>query len=611
MATMLEKVSRYLPLILLITAIAALLQVALQVGHVFSSQNIGVWLNRNSNLIWWIVAGACFVAWTLVVLAYLRHTNRLPARLTKWKTLMDILDRLTNRREVERRIDAQPEALYIDAEALAETLRSKVVGQDRVCLELATQIRRRLALEHRGKPIGVFLFAGPPGSGKTYLGKTLADAVGRKLLHFDMTQFSSGSFASTSLFGAARGYVGSNTYGKLTAGLRDTPDAVVLLDEFEKAHSDVHKNFLTAWNDGFITEASDGQQISTTRSLFVLTTNAAVDALAGLAREYADNPDELRRAADAVLRAAGFAPEVLSRIDRIFVFEPLSGLNIARVAALEIESMIQGYGLEIGVGGINPQILLDLSTKEAVKTIARGMPGVSGVTNARVYYPPRAAAGAPSARHSLRPLYSGRMIHAQFGHIAPRECVSVSVVIACDKREAFAQGSEATKQSILSLRGEMDCFANARNDGFKMRGCLKFESVSADYAYLSSSPLRGASCSGRQNGLLRNFEPLSPYRHGRSIALVIPIRTPARTSTLRGRAYSAIGGASSASPLCAWVMARASVSLPGPEHSDRSSCIPRRRRMAGMPWVGCKARISTAAAEPSFSQTKLTHQWMP
>jgi ATP-dependent Clp protease ATP-binding subunit ClpE len=360
MAALLEKVSRYLPLILLITAVAALLQVAVQVGHVFSSLNLGVWLNRNSNLIWWTFAGACFVAWTLAILAYLRHTSRLPAWLTRWKTLMDILDRLTNRRELERRIDTQAEAVYIDADALAETLRSRVVGQDRVCRELAAQIRRRLALEHRGKPIGVFLFAGPPGSGKTYLGKTLAYAIGRKLLHFDMTQFSSGSFASTSLFGAARGYVGSTTYGKLTAGLRDTPDAVVLLDEFEKAHPDVHKNFLTAWNDGFITEASDGQQISTTRSLFVLTTNAAVDALAGLARQYSDNPDELRRAADAVLRAAGFAPEVLSRIDRIFVFEPLSGLDIARVAALEIESMIQGYGLEISAGGINPQILLDL-----------------------------------------------------------------------------------------------------------------------------------------------------------------------------------------------------------------------------------------------------------
>ena len=308
------------------------------------------------------IAGA--VAWAFIILGVLRRTDFLPSWLTKWKLLMDILDRLTNRQELERRMSKEVDAVFIDAEALAQALQSRVVGQDRVCSELAAQIRRRLALEHRGKPIGVFLFAGPPGSGKTYLGKVLADAIARKLLHFDMTQFSSGAFASTSLFGAARGYVGSTSYGKLTAGLRDTPDAVVLLDEFEKAHADVHKNFLTAWNDGFVTEASDGRQISTTRALFVLTTNAAVDALADLSRQYANDPDQLRRSADAALRTAGFAPEVLNRIDRIFVFEPLSGLDVARVAALEIESMIQGYGLEISVGGINPQILLDLVERQ-------------------------------------------------------------------------------------------------------------------------------------------------------------------------------------------------------------------------------------------------------
>ena len=362
MATLLEKVSRYLPLIILIMAIAALLEFVSKAGHAFSSLNPGAWFARNSTVVLWTVAVACALAWTLVFLAYLRHVDSLPDWLTRWKTLVNVLDRIANRRELDRRIDK--EAVYIDAEALAETLRGKVVGQDRVCHELATQIRRRLALEQRGKPIGVFLFAGPPGSGKTYLGKMLARSVGRKLLHFDMTQFSGGSFASTSLFGAARGYVGSTTYGKLTGGLRDNPDAVVLLDEFEKAHSGVHKNFLTAWNDGFITEASDGRQISTTRSLFVLTTNAAVDVLAELGQQYADDPDELRRAADGALRAAGFAPEVLSRIDRIFVFEPLSGLDIARVAALEIESMIQGYGLEISSGGINPQILLDLVNRQ-------------------------------------------------------------------------------------------------------------------------------------------------------------------------------------------------------------------------------------------------------
>jgi ATP-dependent Clp protease ATP-binding subunit ClpA len=364
MTALLEKVTRYLPLILLVVAIVGLVQVALQLGYLFSATNLKAWFHGHSAALYWSLGIAGVVAWTLVILGFLRRVLSLPSWLTKRKLLMDILDRLTNRQELERRISKEVDAVFIDAEALAQALKSRVVGQDRVCNELAAQIRRRLALEHRGKPIGVFLFAGPPGSGKTYLGKVLADAIGRKLLHFDMTQFSSGAFASTSLFGAARGYIGSTSYGKLTAGLRDTPDAVVLLDEFEKAHADVHKNFLTAWNDGFVTEASDGRQISTTRSLFVLTTNAAVDALADLSRQYANDPDELRRSADAALRTAGFAPEVLNRIDRIFVFEPLSGLDVARVAALEIESMIQGYGLEISVGGINPQILLDLVERQ-------------------------------------------------------------------------------------------------------------------------------------------------------------------------------------------------------------------------------------------------------
>ena len=93
------------------------------------------------------------------------------------------------------------------------------------------------------------------GQDAQYLAKQLAVAMDKKLLHFDMSQFSRGNSAATQLFGSSKGYVGSDTYGKLTAALRDMPDSVVLLDEFEKAHPDVHKNFLTAWNDGFVTEA--------------------------------------------------------------------------------------------------------------------------------------------------------------------------------------------------------------------------------------------------------------------------------------------------------------------------------------------------------------------
>ena len=98
-----------------------------------------------------------------------------------------------------------------------------------------------------------------------------------------MSQFGQ-PHAAASLFGQARGYVGSTSYGSLTAALRDQPESIVLLDEFEKAHPEVHKRFLTAWNDGFVTEVSDGARVATTDAIFILTTNAASRRIGEMAR---------------------------------------------------------------------------------------------------------------------------------------------------------------------------------------------------------------------------------------------------------------------------------------------------------------------------------------
>jgi ATP-dependent Clp protease ATP-binding subunit ClpA len=188
------------------------------------------------------------------------------------------------------------------------------------------------------------------------MAKKMAEYLERKLLHLDMTNFSS-AHAASQLFGSPKGYVGSDTYGKLTAGLRDIPHALVLLDEIEKADPEVVKKFLTAWNDGFITEQSDGKTISTVKAIFVLTSNAAVDALDDLAKQYADSPDDLRRSAVQALKEARFAPEVLNRLDRIFVFKRLEGKDIARVTGLGIVDLIKSYGLSLVKGGIDPELL--------------------------------------------------------------------------------------------------------------------------------------------------------------------------------------------------------------------------------------------------------------
>ena len=228
-----------------------------------------------------------------------------------------------------------------DAAALAKTLQAKVIGRDAMCDELAAQVRRRLAFQSRSRPVGVFVLAGPDGTGKTYVPQVLANVLGRPFVHLEMADYARGG-ASTQLFGSARGVLDAYRQGALTTVLRDTPDAVILLQDFEKAHADVHAKVLAALVDGIVTETSDGQAIATTQAIFVMTTDLDIAAPQDLAERPAASPGGGLSAATQALVEAGWTLEVLQRVDRVFVLRPLASADRERVEALGVGSSRAG-----------------------------------------------------------------------------------------------------------------------------------------------------------------------------------------------------------------------------------------------------------------------------
>lgn len=318
------------------------------------------------------------LAWFLVFLAaggavgeFVYVARYLPSPVLR------LIDRATGKhgRKVEPKTPT-----VIDEVELSSHLKVHVIGQTDVIYALSRRLRQRLAARREGKPVAVMCFAGAPGVGKTYLAKVLAEKLYGSETHlhvFEMAKFQQG-FSATSLFGVPAGLQGTGEPGLISRALRDTPNSIVLLDEFEKASRDVHLQFLSAWNDGFVTDLGTGTKFPTTETIFVLTTNAGAARIAELTRDPEVTQEDLNRMVKSALVDADFAPEVLSRIDDVFAFRDLSGLDIARVVALEIERRAHEYQLQIAPQGIDPDILMeavetftDTKPKGGVRDIAR------------------------------------------------------------------------------------------------------------------------------------------------------------------------------------------------------------------------------------------------
>ena len=219
-------------------------------------------------------------------------------------------------------------------------LGERVKGQNHAIEELANAVRlARSGLRDPSRPRGVFLFVGGSGIGKTELARSLSDFLfpeGDALIKLDMSEFSD-KFTGSRLLGAPPGYAGHGEEGQLTGPLRRRPYAVVLLDEFEKAHQDVRAMFLSLFDEGVVSDA-EGRKVHAREAFFILTTNAGTERTGGRVGFAGDAAKRRREEAlEAVKRA--FRPELINRFDDVIVFDPLEEQALEDIVELNLHRL--------------------------------------------------------------------------------------------------------------------------------------------------------------------------------------------------------------------------------------------------------------------------------
>ena len=236
---------------------------------------------------------------------------------------------------------------------LAKSLGQRVIGQDHALEMVAKRVQTaRAGLENPGKPIGVFMLAGPSGVGKTETALTLAEALyggEQNLITINMSEFQEAHSVST-LKGAPPGYVGYGEGGVLTEAVRRKPYSVVLLDEVEKAHPDVHEIFFQVFDKG-VMEDGEGRLIDFKNTLIILTTNVGTDMIMSMCKdpELMPDPEGIAKALRVPLLKT-FPAALLGRIVTI-PYYPLSDEMVGRIIRLQLDRVVKrvraGQGIEL------------------------------------------------------------------------------------------------------------------------------------------------------------------------------------------------------------------------------------------------------------------------